>query len=180
MGGPAGDRAPEVRLPPEPVHDRRRPAHAPFLALVLIASLAVGDEFRFGTIRTSLLAASNRRRFLVARLVSLFALTVGLFVALARCSGRSWRSGPARLVGAELGRDAPRSIDPVARCAWLAAQILTTMVVIVLATALTVLLRSGALPLLLIILRRPDRAVRRRASRSSPRTSSCQACRRRS
>jgi hypothetical protein len=73
---------------------------APLLALVLAASLAVGDEFRFGTIRTSLLAAGSRRRFLGARLISLFVMTVGLLGALVLL-GTIFGLG-LRLVGAEV------------------------------------------------------------------------------
>jgi len=121
----------------------------PMLALVLMASLAVGDEFRFGTIRTSLLAAGQRRRFLLARLVSLFAMTLGLFgalVLLAFVFGIG-----LRVVGAEVN-PSTIPIDAGAGVAWLGAHILATMVVISLGLALTVLLRSGAMPLLLIIL----------------------------
>jgi hypothetical protein len=121
----------------------------PMLALVLMASLAVGDEFRFGTIRTSLLAAGQRRRFLFARLVSLFAMTLGLFgalVLLAFVLGIG-----LRVVGAEVN-PSTIPVDPGTGVAWLGAQILATMVIISLGLALTVLLRSGAMPLLLIIL----------------------------
>ncbi|MBA2381317.1 MAG: hypothetical protein H0V73_04325, partial [Chloroflexi bacterium] len=121
---------------------------APILALILIASLAVGDEFRFGTIRTSFLAAGDRRRFLAARLVSLLAMTVGLFgaiVVLGAILGIA-----LVVVGAEVGSVAIPIVAPVA-LAWLGAQVLCTMVLIALGTALTVLLRSGALPLLLIL-----------------------------
>jgi ABC-type transport system involved in multi-copper enzyme maturation permease subunit len=121
---------------------------APLIALILIATLAIGDEFRFGTVRTSLLAAGSRRRFLAARLTSLFVITAGLFAALALL-GIMLGIG-LRLVGAEVSATvAP--IDPGAGLAWLGAQILATFVVILLGTALTVLLRSGALPLVLII-----------------------------
>jgi hypothetical protein len=121
----------------------------PMLALVLMASLAVGDEFRFGTIRTSLLAAGKRRRFLFARLVSLTAMTIALFgamVLLAFILGLG-----LRVVGAEVNASTI-PIDPGSGIAWLGAQILATMVLISLGLALTVLLRSGALPLLLIII----------------------------
>jgi len=121
----------------------------PMLALVLMGSLAVGDEFRFGTIRTSLLAAGQRRRFLFARLLSLFSMTLGLFaslVVLAFVLGIG-----LRVIGAEVN-PSTIPIDPGAGVAWLGAQILATMVVISLGLALTVLLRSGAMPLLLIIL----------------------------
>lgn len=121
----------------------------PILALVLAASFAVGDEFRYGTIRTSLLAAGHRRRFLGARLVSLLVLTVALF-AIVALTGIGLSVG-LRIVGAEV---APVStpIDPLSALFWFGAQVLATMVLITLAVALTVLLRSGALPLLLILI----------------------------
>lgn len=121
----------------------------PVVALVLISSLAVGDEFRYGTIRTSFLAASNRRRFLVARLLSLLALTVGLFVVLLVLG--TLLGAVLALVGADLGANT-LTIHAPSAVAWLGAQLLTTFVMIVLAIALTVLLRSGALTVLLIVL----------------------------
>ncbi len=121
----------------------------PILALVLGASLAVGDEFRYGTIRTSLLAAGNRRRFLGARLVSLFAVTVALFAILALIG--VILSLVLRIVGAELA-PVTTPIAPISALLWLGSQVLTTMVVIALAVALTMFLRSGALPLLLILI----------------------------
>jgi ABC-type transport system involved in multi-copper enzyme maturation permease subunit len=122
---------------------------APLLALVLTASLAVGDEFRFGTIRTSLLAAGSRRRFLGARLISLFVMTVGLLGALVLL-GTIFGLG-LRLVGAEVSASTT-PIDPASGLAWFGGHVLTTMTVISLGLALTVLLRSGAMPLLLILL----------------------------
>jgi len=41
------------------------------LAMVLLAASTMGDEFSWGTIRTSLLASSNRRRWLTVRLALL-------------------------------------------------------------------------------------------------------------
>jgi hypothetical protein len=122
---------------------------APILALILIASLALGDEFRFGTVRTSLLAAGSRRRFLAARLISLLVLTASVFAALVLLG--IILGVALRIVGAEVPA-AVTAIDPGAGGAWLAAQVLATFVLILLGTALTVLLRSGAMPLLLIIL----------------------------
>ena len=121
---------------------------APLLALILISTLAVGDEFRHGTVRTSLLAASHRRRFLAARLISLGVATVALFAALALLA--TLLSLILRLIGAEV---APTTvpIDLAAAAAWLAGLILITLVLVALGVALTVLLRSGALPLLLIL-----------------------------
>jgi ABC-type transport system involved in multi-copper enzyme maturation permease subunit len=119
------------------------------VALVLISSLAIGDEFRYGTIRTSLLAAGDRRRFLAARLISLLALTAGLWLVLILI-GTVLGLGLA-LIGADLG-DPPAAVHAVSAVAWIGGELLVTMVVIALATALTVLLRSGALPLLLILI----------------------------
>jgi ABC-type transport system involved in multi-copper enzyme maturation permease subunit len=121
----------------------------PLLALVLLASLAVGDEFRFGTVRTSLLAAGDRRRFLAARLASLLVLTAGLWLGLILIG--SIVGLGLTVAGADLG-DPPAAVDAASSVVWLGSQLLTTMVVIALATALTVLLRSGALPLLLILI----------------------------
>ena len=122
---------------------------APLLALVLMASLAVGDEFRFGTVRTSLLAAGSRRRFLGARLISLFVMTIGLLVALVLL-GTILGLG-LRVAGAEVSATTT-PISPAAGLAWFGSQVLATMAVIALGLALTVLLRSGAMPLLLILL----------------------------
>ncbi len=41
------------------------------LAMILLAASTIGDEFSWGTIRTSLLASSDRRRWLLARLLLL-------------------------------------------------------------------------------------------------------------
>lgn len=121
---------------------------APLLALILVASLALGDEFRYGTIRTSFLAAGDRRRFLAARLISLLAMTIGVFVALfvlAAILGIG-----LGLAGADLGARTA-SLDAVSSVAWFGGLILTTAVLIVLGVVLTVLLRSGALPLLILL-----------------------------
>jgi hypothetical protein len=122
-------------------------ALALIIALVVVSTLVVGDEFRFGTIRTSLLAAGARRRFLGARLISIFAMTVGLFAAVIALG--LLVAIVLRLVGAEVS-PTRIPVDLVAGVGWLGAELLTTMVLISFALALTVLLRSGALPLLLV------------------------------
>lgn len=121
----------------------------PLLALVLIGGILVGDEFRFGTIRTSLLAASNRRRFLAARMLSLLAMIAAVHVTVAVTG--AVLGIVLGLVGAEL---APTTvpIDGLSSVVWLVGQILVTFVVVALGTVLTLALRSGALPLLLVLL----------------------------
>jgi len=54
-----------------------------FLALVLLVATTFGDEFSWGTIRTTLLASSNRRRLLVLRLAAVIGIGVGMVAALA-------------------------------------------------------------------------------------------------
>lgn len=122
---------------------------APLIALILIATLIVGDEFRYGTVRTSLLAAAARRRFLGARLITLGTMTVALYLALILLA--IVLALGLRLIGAEV-RSSTIALDLGASAAWFGAQVLGTLVVLALAVALTVLLRSGAMPLLLIIL----------------------------
>ena len=122
---------------------------APMLALVLISTLAVGDEFRFGTIRTSLLAAGNRPRFLAARIVTLAVVTIALFVLVALL-GALLGLGLAA-IGSDLGVGST-PIDAVSSVAWLGGHVLTAIAVISLGLLLTVLLRSAALPILLIII----------------------------
>ena len=124
-------------------------AIAPLIALILATSLAIGDEFRFGTLRTSMLAAGNRRRFLGARMISLLAMTAGLYAALAVLG--LVLAIVLRLVGAEVA-STTTPVDLTSGLAWFGAQILATIVVLAFGTALTLILRSGALPLLLIIL----------------------------
>jgi len=121
----------------------------PLFALILLASFAVGDEFRFGTIRTSLLAAGSRRRLLAARTLTLAAMTLGLLVALLAIG--AVLGVVLAVVGAEL---APTTvpIDAVSSITWFAGQALATVVVLCLASAITLVLRSGALTLLLILI----------------------------
>lgn len=118
----------------------------PLIAAFLIATLIVGDEFRHGTIRTALLAASHRRRFLAARLVTIGTITAGLF-ALVIALGWLLSLG-LHLVGAEL---APPTelVDASAAFGLVGAEILAVLAAVGLGIAMTVLLRSGAFPLLL-------------------------------
>jgi ABC-type transport system involved in multi-copper enzyme maturation permease subunit len=53
-----------------------------FLAILLITATTIGDEFGWGTIRTSLIASSDRRRFFVSRFVTLIAVAALLVTAL--------------------------------------------------------------------------------------------------
>ena len=121
----------------------------PLIAAFLIATLIVGDEFRHGTIRTSLLAASDRRRFLGARLITIAAITVALFGALIVLA--LVLSVGLHLIGAELPPPT-RPIDAAAAVGLIGGELLVVFAATALGLALTVLLRSGALPLLLTLI----------------------------
>jgi ABC-type transport system involved in multi-copper enzyme maturation permease subunit len=114
-----------------------------FLALILIAATTIGDEFGWGTVRTSLLASSDRRRFLLARVLSLVVVAVVLFGALLLLG--------VLLPGvlALTGSSPPPA--PAVDVGWLAVLVLADLVisiaVIGFATMATVLVRSGGLTL---------------------------------
>jgi hypothetical protein len=120
----------------------------PFLALVLIASMAVGDEFRFGTLRTSLLAASDRRRFLAARMISLAAIAAGLI-------GTILLLGIVlplllALVGAELVPAPP--LDPLGTILLLGVDLLIVVALMAFAVMVTLLLRTGTLGVVILLI----------------------------
>jgi ABC-type transport system involved in multi-copper enzyme maturation permease subunit len=118
-----------------------------FLALILLTATTIGDEFSWGTIRTSLLASSNRGRLLLGRLVSLgavagfvFAVTLLLGVVLP-------------LILAATGSALPPA--PAVDFGWLAILLLADLVisvtVISFAAMVTLVVRSGALTLVVAL-----------------------------
>jgi ABC-type transport system involved in multi-copper enzyme maturation permease subunit len=120
----------------------------PMIALVVATTLVLGDEFRYGTVRTSLLAAADRRRFLVARLITFAALVVGLFAGLILLG--LVLSLVLRVLGAEL----PASSEPLnvpAGIALFGSELLVAFTLVAFGAALTLLTRSGAVPLLILI-----------------------------
>jgi len=120
----------------------------PLLALVLIASMATGDEFRYGTIRTSLLAASDRRRFLAARLVSMTVIAVGLIATILVLGV------VLPLILAVVGADLPAApaLDPVATVLLLGVDVLAAVGLMAFATMVTLLLRTGTLSVLILLI----------------------------
>jgi hypothetical protein len=124
----------------------------PLAALFVVTTLLVGDEFRFGTIRSSLLAASDRRRFLAARLVTIGIITVVLFVVLALLGVAL--SLILRMAGAEhppLPADWI-ALDGTAALGTVAAVVLSGTAVLAFGVLLALLTRSGAFPLLLVLI----------------------------
>jgi ABC-type transport system involved in multi-copper enzyme maturation permease subunit len=119
----------------------------PFLALVLIASMAVGDEFRFGTLRTSLLAASNRRRFLAARMISMVVMAVGLIATILVLG--AVLPLILTLAGAQLPAG-PR-LDGLGFLFLVAVDVLVAVCLMAFAMMVTLILRTGTLAVLILL-----------------------------
>jgi ABC-type transport system involved in multi-copper enzyme maturation permease subunit len=118
------------------------------LALILLTATTIGDEFGWGTLRTSLLASSGRRQFLLVRLGAL--VVAGLLIF-----------GLLLLVGTILPLllNIPRdklpaelpAFDGGAFLVLLGGELVGSVAVIAFAAAITLLLRSGALTLVSVL-----------------------------
>jgi ABC-type transport system involved in multi-copper enzyme maturation permease subunit len=113
-----------------------------FFAVILLTATTIGDEFGWATIRTALLAASNRRRMLLVRMAALATAAVSV-VAMLVVLGIIL---PAilSLTGAQLPST---PVDGGAVLALIAALILVSLAVMSFAALATVLVRSGSLTL---------------------------------
>jgi ABC-type transport system involved in multi-copper enzyme maturation permease subunit len=119
-----------------------------FLALILLTAITLGDDFGSGTIRTALLANSNRRRLLAARLLALIAMAIFLFGMLLVLGAAL----PA-ILGVE-GRQLPANLPPVdggALAVLLGGELLAAITIIAFAMMATVFVRSGALSLVAVL-----------------------------
>jgi ABC-type transport system involved in multi-copper enzyme maturation permease subunit len=114
-----------------------------FFALMLLAATTLGDEFEWGTIRTALIAASDRRRWLLARFAALAtsgAIIFGLLLLLGLLL-------PAILVisGSPPPPSAP--LDAGFLAVLLGADLVIAIVLIAFASMATLLVRRGGLTL---------------------------------
>lgn len=117
------------------------------LAMVLLAASTIGDEFSWGTIRTSLLAASNRRRWLTVRLVLLSgAAVVGMLLLLVLAAVL-----PLALVAVVGPLPHAPPTDVAALVVLLVGLVIGAIALIGFAAAATLLMRSGGLTLLVAI-----------------------------
>ena len=118
-----------------------------FLALILLTATTIGDEFSWGTIRTMLLASSDRRRLLMGRLVSLGAVAVFVF-AVTLLLGFVL-PGVLAVTGSVLPPAPPVDFG------WLAILVLADLVisltVISFAAMATLIVRSGGLTLVVAL-----------------------------
>jgi ABC-type transport system involved in multi-copper enzyme maturation permease subunit len=118
------------------------------LALVLLTATTIGDEFNWATIRTTLLASANRRRFLLVRFAAIVTMSLLIF-------------GMLLLVGTvvPLALNIPASklpptmpaFDTVALLVMLGGEAVAGLAVIAFAALVTLLLRSGALTLVSVL-----------------------------
>jgi ABC-type transport system involved in multi-copper enzyme maturation permease subunit len=118
-----------------------------FFALVLLTATTIGDEFSWGTIRTSLLASSDRRRLLLVRLAVLVGIAVVLFTiivllgillpALLVAGGATFKPGP--------------TVDPGALVVLVAGNLVVAATVICFAALGTLIVRSGSLTLVVVL-----------------------------
>lgn len=114
------------------------------LALVLLTATTIGDEFGWGTLRTSLLASTNRTRFLLVRLGGILAASVGI-VGLLLVIG-----AVVPLVLNIPASKLPATLPPFdvgALLAMLAGELVAGTAVVAFAATITLLLRNGALAL---------------------------------
>lgn len=118
------------------------------LALVLLTATTIGDEFGWGTIRTSLLASTNRRRFLLVRLLALV-VTSGVILGLLLLVG-AILPFLLNIPPTKLPTTLP-SFDPAAFLVLLAGEAIAGIAVIAFAALVSVMFRSGALALLAVL-----------------------------
>jgi ABC-type transport system involved in multi-copper enzyme maturation permease subunit len=118
-----------------------------FLATILLSALTTGDDLRGGTIRTTLLAISDRKRLLAGRLVALAAIAVLLMAALLLLG----LILPLVILGAAPVPAVP-PIDTPALVALLGADVLACFEAIGFGVFAALLWRSPSLPLVIALL----------------------------
>ena len=119
------------------------------LALVLLAATTTGDEFGWGTVRTTLLANSHRRGVLLVRIGALVVaamLMFGLLLLLGTILPFVLGVGSGRLPATL------PTFDYGALVVLLGGLLLASVAVIGLATLATLVVRSGALTLVVVLI----------------------------
>lgn len=116
-------------------------------ALVLLVATTIGDEFGWGTIRTTLLASSHRARLLSLRLAGILSIAVGLIGSLIllgallplilAISGAEAVSGPA--------------LNPAGLAVLVAGILEAALLIVAFAAMATLLVRSGSLTLVVML-----------------------------
>ena len=118
------------------------------VALILLTATTIGDEFGWATIRTSLIASSRRRRFLLVRLaaVAVAGLVIfGLLLAVGVVAPLLLNI-PASKLPPELP-----AFDGAALLVLLGGEVIAGLAVIAFAALVTLLLRNGGLTLVAVL-----------------------------
>jgi hypothetical protein len=118
-----------------------------FFALILLTATTIGDDFSWGTIRTSLLASSDRRRLLAVRLGALVSTAAVLLTSLVLLGTLL----PALLTILGEPPPAPPGLDAAGFAVLVASDLLVSVAVVGFAALATLLVRSGSLTLVLAL-----------------------------
>jgi ABC-type transport system involved in multi-copper enzyme maturation permease subunit len=118
-----------------------------FFALILVTATTIGDEFGWGTIRTVLLASSDRRRLLAVRIAALGAVASSLLAALVALGAIL----PALLAATGAQLPATAGFDLGALLVLLLGELVIATAVIAFAALATLMVRSGALTLVVML-----------------------------
>ena len=116
-------------------------------ALILLTATTIGDEFSWGTIRTTLIASSHRRRLLLVRLAAMALIAVLLLVSLLFLG----LILPFVLSAAGARLPTPGPIDAGALGVLILGQLVAGLAVIAFAAMATLLVRSGSLTLVVLL-----------------------------
>lgn len=114
-----------------------------FFGTILLTATTIGDEFSWGTIRTTLLASSNRGRWLAVRLGVLLAVVVLGMGALLLLS----LVLPLAIGAVVGGLPAPAPTDSAAIAVVVGGHLLAAIMLVGFAAAASLLMRSGSLTL---------------------------------
>lgn len=118
-----------------------------WVALILLTATSIGDEFGWGTIRTALLASSDRRRLLIVRLLALV-LIAAFMLALLLLLGAVL---PAVLSIVGAAPPTTPAIDTGGLLVLLLGHFLAATLIIAFAAFVTLVIRSGSLTLVVVL-----------------------------
>lgn len=120
-------------------------ASAPFIffAMILLTATMIGDDFSWGTVRTSLIASSDRRRLLLVRF-GFLTVVASVLVAILILLGVAL---PPLLAATGTPLPAPPALDAGGFVVLLIAEVVVAVAVIGFAALATLLVRSGGLTL---------------------------------
>ena len=116
-------------------------------ALLLLVATTIGDEFGWGTIRTTLLASSHRGRLLAVRLATILAIGLGLVASLALLG--LVLPGVLAVFGAPLGET--HSVNLGALGVLVIGTLEAALLIVAFAAMATLLVRSGSLTLVVLL-----------------------------